>query len=380
MWSWLTRENLFPPELIGWKFLLLLGQRAISLLAFFYVIDQAAVDYFPKSTHGTYIALILIPLCFLLSRVFQHEIRVHEERLQDPSEVEALIVEARTIEPRMDNKPENYAEKAKDLQEEADRLEKAGPYYWTEYQILSLNQMLVDFLKIHDLKERADSSLDDLEEYATDSAYSYDLRKFDRWKERIDKAEEELDKATGDSDEQDKAAESLRASLRTLQEHVANYEAFWANGTVVIRSLIISLAISIPVLLIVGILPFWFLEGNKVMTVFNWALLGSAGSLTAVLLALRDTDVVAVGHTEGQKVLWRTVIGGLLGLVAGTLIYSLITGGLLSGSMFPANVDDFARSSLPNKGRTIFWAFAGGFSFERVFEQTRRLFGQGTFP
>ena len=86
-----------------------------------------------------------------------------------------------------------------------------------------------------------------------------------------------------------------------------------------------------------------------------------------MLLSLRKCDVVEVGNTEGRKELWRAMLGGILGFVAGVLIYSVIWGGLLPDQIVPK----FLARDLKDIGLSILWAVGSGFSFERVFVRMR---------
>ena len=136
----------------------------------------------PSLAHA---ALAIVLVSTILEQYFSYGTRVHKQRLEDCSVVEATIVEARTVAPRLTEpavRPHDYDRKRKELQEEATRLEDIGSECWTEYQILPLSQMLVEFLAIDDLKEQARSSLSDIEEYAIDISYPLDIRRYDRWK------------------------------------------------------------------------------------------------------------------------------------------------------------------------------------------------------
>lgn len=383
LWDWLKQgEDQFPPQFTKWDnlrrclfYLLSIGAAAYSVLQFGW-------DLFDAAPFCDYLALVVIPLGVFVDRYVRGDRLIHQSRLEDPSEVRALLIEARTVEPRISpddlneitRRPENYQQKHKDLQDEVERLEELKADGWTDFQILTLSQMLVDFLKVDDLKERAQSSLDDLEEYAIDSAVSYDLRKYDRWKERIQNAIAKIDEAAPPQQGcplvqtrlQDLAAEPLRAILRTLLEHVANYRAYWAEGSAILKSMIISCAVTIPVLFAVGLLPLF--RGDGILRLYNWGFLGVAGALTGVLQSLRKSDVAEVGVTEGKRELWRTVIGGVLGLVSGILAYALMDGTVFATGLA---VPDVRSSNSGNVALSILWAVGAGFSFERIFDRLR---------
>ena len=60
-------------------------------------------------------------------------------------------------------RPTNLAEKRKEVDAEVRRLtEDLGPEGWTEFQVLRLDRLLIDFLPLEDLKARALSGLDEL--------------------------------------------------------------------------------------------------------------------------------------------------------------------------------------------------------------------------
>lgn len=324
-----------------------------------------------------YVALGLLPLAIYARMYFKNDKRLHESRQQDPSEVDALFVEARKVysrlEPELEQRPKPFDEKVAELSDEVLRLQELGFDSWTEYQLLSLNQMLVDFLKVDDLKERARSVLEDLEEYAVGTAVAYDLRKYDGWKARINDAIEKIpDEAAAEEGavefalRRDDSAEPLRARLKSLQEHVAGYEAYWSEGTTLVRGLIVVCCVTIPALLAMGLLP--LMNGvDSPLKVLNWSFLGVAGALTAVLRALYAAEVVEVGSTEGRAQVWRTMVGGMLGLVAGVLTYGLVAAGVMTSTLVP----NPEATDSTNVALTILWAFGGGFYLERVFERVR---------
>ena len=307
----------------------------------------------------------------------RHEDFARRSRLKDESEVKASIVEAKTVEPRLHEprRPEEFEEKKKQLDEEIDRLQKIGKESWTEYEVLSLSQMLVDFLKPSDLVSTTDSWMDDLEEYADDSKYRYDRDYYAKWKERVDDAKKEIDnkKDAGTDDakdiERDDRCEKLRAVLKTLQEHVANFHRSWAEGSALIRDLLIVNAIAIPVFLTLGLVPVIHPSDCDTLGVINWAMLGVTGALAGALLGLHRSDEVEVGHTEGKREIRRTLSGATLGFVAGALTYGVIAGGLITGFAVPkvGAIPLAAR----DVGLSVIWRVAAGFSFERVFERVR---------
>ena len=122
------------------------------------------------------------------------------------------------------------------------------------------------------------------------------------------------------------------------------------------------------VFLLLPILHPW--DDDQPLIVLNWGLLGISGSLTAVLLDLRQSDLVEVGNTEGKKEVRRAILGATLGFVAAVLAYSMIRGGLLTGTIVPDLKSGDGRS-WEVIGLSVVWAIASGFSFERIFDRVR---------
>ncbi len=154
-----------------------------------------------------------------------------------------------------------------------------------------------------------------------------------------------------------------------LLEHIASYNLSWAEGSAIVRGIIRCGVFAIFPLVAMGLLPILHPEGNGNLGVLNWGLLGVSGSLTAVLLSLRKSDLVEVGNTEGKKELWRAVLSTALGLMAGILFYSMIAGGIFSGTALPAITSE--QMELKDTALSIFWAIAAGYSFEWVLDCVR---------
>ncbi len=383
------QEDVFPPKLSWWEKVTLWVSYAALILASLYLVDQLCFLMLTNpSIYVTYVAFGVVLAMLLIDRLVRHRFFVHKARLEDHSEIEALIVEAESVEHRLPEplKPDNYEEKRGKLQIEVERLKKqVGNRGWTEYQVLSLNQMLVDFRKVDDLIAHANLILAELQEYAEDSAYRYGDQYY-HWQQRIEEAIDKINEAIKQEDEgtaksnkttrssvalqtdkeieRDNASEQLRAELRTLLEHVADYQANWSEGSAIVRGLMMCGVAAIPLLLAMGLLPLLHQNGSGTLGILNWGLLGIIGSIAAVLRDLRLSDPVEVGNTVGKKELWRAVLGAALGLLAGVLTYATISGGLLAtGSAIP-KVDS---NLLRDVGLSIIWAVASGFSFERVF-------------
>ena len=167
---------------------------------------------------------------FAAYRYLRHKDVAYQARLIDESNVKASIVEAKGVEPRLlkPRRPEKFDENKKKLDDEINRLEKIGKENWTEYQVLSLYQMLVDFQKPSGLLSTTDSVMDDLDGYAGDSNYRYDREYYAKWKARVDDAKKEIGNAK--DVETDDKCEKLRAVLKTLHEHVADFNYKWGRG------------------------------------------------------------------------------------------------------------------------------------------------------
>ena len=279
----------------------------------------------------SYIALAAF-LAGLISEFFiRHKIRIHEKRKEDRSEIEALIQEAGNAQPRLisPERPANFAEKRKQVEKEVRRLaEDLGPEGWTEFQVLMLDRLLIDFLPLEDLKARALSSLDELKEYADGNAFSYDVSLYFRWQEKIKYIIDNLENdETDDEAEKDEKAEALRANLRSLREHVADYQVNWAKGSTIVSGIRICGSVAVVVFTLMGILPLLnpiqhsAHEFNLHWSVMDWGFLGVAGAIASALIGLRNSEEVEVGYTAGRQELWRMVLGVPLGLLAGILVF-----------------------------------------------------------
>ena len=273
-----TTENEKRKSWRGWKRI----AAITSVLLVFVALDQLCFEnpvvLWPCRCLA-YLGLVLGLASFAYWRYLQHENVARRSRLTDESEVKASIVEAKTVEPRLRDprRPEKFEEKKKNLDDEIDRLEKIGKENWTEYEVLSLYQMLVDFRKPSDLVSATDSVMDDLDEYASDSKYRYDREYYAKWKQRVDDAKEEIDNAKDiETDEakdveRDDKCEKLRAILKTLHEHVADFNYKWAEGSALIRDLLVVNAMAIPVFLTLGLVPAIHPSDPGAFGVINWA-------------------------------------------------------------------------------------------------------------
>lgn len=368
------REKPFPPKLSSVKKCILGFCYLFLFLSLLYLADQICFGILPPCICCTYIVLVIVLAILVIDRWIYHKLIVHNERLEDISLVEAMFVEARTVELTKKgpmSEPDYFEQKKKELLEEVRRLEKKlGNKGWTEYQVLSLNQMLIEFLEVDELKVRARSSLEDLEDYAEDSAYRYDQKQYDKWKDNINKAINKNEQPENDQKDTERAIETLQAELQMLLEHVASYRANWSKGSAILNGIRICGCLAIALLLGMGLLPIFhpanLNDSDKVISVLNWGVFGIIGAITAVLLSLRKSDYVEVGNTEGRKELWRTIPGIALGLLAGTLAYWMVAGELFkTGSLVP----DLDSPLLKDTGLSVLWAVTAGFYFEKVFDR-----------
>lgn len=386
-------EERFPPELTkcDW-WVIIIPCYAISFILAGYILAQTRMFLFFgrqfsfPDIYLSYAAFAVILVSLLIIRYTVHKINENKCRRVDPSEVQAMFTEERTVEPRLitkkdkTKKPDEYDKKKNELSDEVKRLEELGNKGWTEYRVLSLDQMLIDFLKIDDLIARARSRLTELGEYAEDASIDLEKRQYFIWEDKINEAIrsiENIRRECGLEENEhelkvDKCAEKLRAETREMLDSVANYEYNWALGSAIMRALYIYGVQAIFLLLAMGLLPLYHSMGKGVIGLFNWGILGISGSIAAVLLDFRKSNYVEVGYTLGKKEMWRAVLGAGLGLVAGILLYSMIAGGLLKGGILPTLCGD---QNCENIYLSIFWAIAAGFSFEMIFERLRSAMG-----
>ena len=324
------------------------------------------------------LALILSLIGLVLEHFLRHRPRVHTEQVVDRSEVEARIQEARNVRPRLpvaeegDQEPSaiDFPQLKENVDAEVQRLLSIGPQAWTKYQVHPLERLLIEFLPIHDLKARATSTLAELEDYAEGAAYSYDNRLYARWQTTIDEHINEIDSAA--IHQQDSVADKLRADLRSLLEHVANYESNWAEGKTLVHGIRFCGSAAVFVFIILGLLGLLLPEDatctSPTLGILNWGFLGSAGALTSALNALRDSNEVEVGNTRGFQVLWRTVLGAPLGFVAGILAFSALAGGLFTGG---STVPNLTNPQTTQFYLSITWAIAAGMGFQSMFQRVR---------
>ena len=337
----------------------------------------------------SYIALIFVILAWMAHFIIWHKQRVYKLRKEDRSEVIASIREAETAEPRLKNepiKPDFFEKKKNDIKVEVQRLNKLGDESWVDYEILTLNVMLIDFLKPDDLKARARASLEDLQEYCTNRADRFEEDSYDKWSERIRESCEKIDQIKIDDCNTDKekflrckddAAEPLRGELRMLMERLSDYDKHWAEGSAVLASIIKCGVTTLPHFLGIGLLPLFYDTLGGSLSFYNMAALGVCGSITAVLISLHQrygSNEPEVGATKGRTQLWLSILGTSLGLVAGIVFYAMVKGKLLDGNLFPEFPPQNLMVDVP---KAIFWGIASGYSFERIFNRMRDISSKG---
>ena len=293
----ISPEDKLPPELTVWRKRILWVARVVMGVGVFYLVyvciqmfwNPAAV---PECICWFYLAPAVFLSGLVTEFVIRHKRRVHEKRKEDRSEIQALIQEAKNIQPRLtepDERPAGFDEKRGQVEGEVKRLtDDVGPEGWTEFQVLTLDQLLIDFLPLEDLKARARSSLDELKEYADGDAFSYDVRLYYSWEEKIKSNIDALERDEKKKDvARDEQAEALRANLRSLREHVANYQFNWAEGSIIVSGLRICGSVAVVVFILMGILPLLCSIQNSTppcdfrLGVLNWGFLAAAAQLPA---------------------------------------------------------------------------------------------------
>ena len=361
-------KDRLPPELTPWRKAFLIAADIIFIIALLFLVWLCAMSLYnpailPSCICWPYVALAVLLGTLFVDRFLRHKLSMHDARLVDRSEVETLIVDSHNLQNGAGLPDDEFKSEKEYIEGEIQRLESLGPEGWTELQVLSLSQLRVDHLKIRDLVSEANSSIAEIEDYAEDSAYRYDERRAEEWRNTINP----LVNIIEDSDVNDKregAEKRLRSAQKSLLEHIAYYQKNWAEGSKIIGTLMVRSVLAALVLLAAGVMPIFY-PGARQLQFYNWAFLGASGAIAASLLALHNSDLPEVGNTEGKQALRRAVIGATLGVFAGVLVYAAITGGLLKGPVF-TNTEKPMSDILP-----VFWGIVSGIIFERVFERIK---------
>ena len=358
---------------------------AVPILVLAYVCLQLfrGSNLTPVCPGWPHLTLILLLIGLILARFVRHELLVHDEQLKDPSEVEALMQEARNVRHRLSfekngeehHRPTHFEQLKTNIADEVTRLCEFRSEAWTAYQVLTLDRLLIDFLPIEDLKARSKSTLVDLEDYAEGAAHHYSARLYAHWDATIDEDIKEIESTSSDDHEgRDDKAEKLRADLRSLLEHVASYESTWAHGKTIVNGITIYGSVAVITFALMGLfgviyyIPSTGCASFPAFGMLHWGFLGTAGALTSVLNGLRDSDEVEVGNTRGVQLLRRTILGASLGFVAGFLIVSIVAGGLITDGLA---VPKWEGMTTTNIYLSIVWAVGGGMGFQSVFQRVR---------
>ena len=134
-------EDQLPPALPCWKICVLWVNRVFmySAVCFFgYICLQLlrAATEIPDCRCWTYIALSVFLVGLVIERWLLHEHLVHKTRIEDQSEIKAMIQEARNIQPRLhiqnknspqEGRPKDFDKRKKQVEAELQRLRKLGP-------------------------------------------------------------------------------------------------------------------------------------------------------------------------------------------------------------------------------------------------------------
>ena len=357
-----------PPEWVWWRqWLLVLGEVLVYGSGLSLAVTCVNL-MFNNPLHLDCECWIYVPGVFFLIglymvRLLRHPFRVHETRLVDRAEAEALFQWAENI-PEQSQVPKTATKNG--LFSQISSLRRAGPSTWIEYRILPIEQAALEWLFRDDLVARAFARLDDLKEY-DEKQGTEEEEYFRRRGERLRKSIRNL-RDRAESNNIERREKALRADLRMLLETLADYDKNWAIGSEILRALLICISFTIPIFLLMGVVPV-ILPPVESLGFANWALLGMAGSLTAVLRRLYLGTKVDVGHTEGKNELYQAIKGTILGLVSGVLVYSMLRGGLVQpGTIVP----DTNSTLLQQMYLSVFWAFMTGFTFENFFDKVQR--------
>ena len=370
-----------PPQLSTSKKVFLVIAWSFMLGSLIFLACQCVLIVgFPRKsvelTCWTYIAFVAFLAGLIAYFILKHKIRIHVKRKEDRSEVEALMQEALNLRPPiLDSADRNNIEEIKNqIREEIRRLkDEVGPEGWTEYQVLTLKRLLIDIFSIDDLLARARSVLEELREYAEGPAFSYNSDLFHRWETEIN---QDINELKNDNKSTNSSVKRMRANVKSVYEHVADYRSNWSEGSTIVSAIRICGSVGAIIFLLLGIIHLLYpigdsdFESNIQFRILHWGCLGVAGATTNVLIVLRNSDEVEVGNNDGEQELWRVVLGVPLGFVAGILTYAAIKGGLLApGSVVP----DLENANSESIYLSIIWAVGAGLTFERVFQRVRNI-------
>jgi multisubunit Na+/H+ antiporter MnhB subunit len=222
--------------------------------------------------------------------------------------------------------------------------------------------------------------LAEIEDYANDSAYRYEMRNLDRIRDQIESGIQRIQKHRDDQQDLtgannnpsndvaiDDSADELRAALVDLYEHLAGYQREWAHGSALIRALVTCGSTSVLMLTAMGTLPWYYFQVRMPLEMYNWALLGAAGSITSLLLSYYKYRIVEIGNTEGKQELLRAALAATLGTIAGLITYAIAWFGVIDGPIIPVVYSPDPK----HIAGSIAAAIGAGFVFESVFERLK---------
>ena len=270
-----------PPLLMFWW--ILFGGIALCALAGFLCQLLAPARH---TELLAYFFLLAFLFCINAIRLLSQKWLVSLARQEDESYINHLLATARAVQPTVGTKdsperPKNYKQKRSEIQSEIARIKALPVSQRVEWELLPLQNLLLDFMNVHVLISQARLKLDDLEEYAADTAYSIDREKFENLRHSvlnaIERALNAITKSKNlqfDSEQQresfvDDGSAELRASTQAIQEYLIDYRWNWSNGNVTLAGLKLSCVFSIPGLILVGLLPVGLLETQPVMAWFK---------------------------------------------------------------------------------------------------------------
>ena len=347
-----------------------LGESIVYLTAIFLVITCLSLAFKNPidlaSPCWIYVPGVLFLAGLYMVRYLRYPFRVHEARLVDRSEAEALFLGAEYY-LKSNKKPPLDKDSENTLQNLITNRRTEGPSSWTEYRVLAVEQAMIRILPVEDLIARTYVRLDDLKEYQEQKFDTEEKKYFDDHINRVHKSIKEVEdsEAADGNDKQESTTESLRAELRMLLETLADYDKNWAIGSEILRTLLIVISFTVPIFLLTGIAPV-IVPPLGPMDIISWALFGTAGSLTAVLRKLYLGNKVEVGTNEGKNELYRAIMGAILGLVSGFMIYMMLSGGIVNHGVIVPDVD---AANFKDISLSIFWAFLTGYTFEHFFDK-----------
>lgn len=262
-----------------------------------------------------------------------------------------------------------------------------------EYDLLHLKTLLVDCASKERIKAQADLYLNDLEDLADEETHTqtkedyWDIRyQIESLKEKLGSHNDSLESeqvepsAVGHHAEKRRCAGALRELRAVVTERllptVIENEKLWVEGSAMVNMLRYACIWAIPLLLAAGTVPGYVVPSSDgdaplSLTALNWAILGVAGALVAVLRALGRADRLEVGNQLGSREIQRTWRGAGLGLVAGFLTYMLVASNFVSCYLFE-NCDLSANGT---HHRYVLLAFLAGYAFERTLDRVRAAAG-----